>query len=51
MNERMNSLKWTLISLAPGGTQNSEFVCLQIVFQTIAQMVMVVLTTLNLMSE
>ena len=34
-----NSLNWTLVWLAPEGTQNCEFVCFHLLLQTISQMV------------
>ena len=39
--------EWTFVWLAPGDTQNSEFVLLQ----TIGQMVIIGPTTLKLMNE
>ena len=41
----VNSLIWTLVWLAPGGTQNSEFVCFYVLLQTIGQMVKIDPTT------
>ena len=35
----VNSLIWALVWLAPGGTQNSEFVCFYVLLQTVSQMV------------
>ena len=47
----VNSLIWTLVWLAPGGTQNSEFVCFYFLFFTsdysIGQMVKIDPTTLK----
>ena len=43
----VSSLTWTLVWLAPGGTQYSECVCAYVLPQTIAQMVMVGPTTLK----
>ena len=43
----VNLLNWTPVWLAPGDTQNSEFVCFFVLFQTIDQMLRAGPTTLK----
>ena len=47
----VNLLNWNLVWLAPGDTQNSEFVCIYVLSQTVSQMVKIDPTSLKILID